>query len=175
MALAANHLLSSMHTSIPIASRPVSMLRIKHVLRFLQDSSLEAINVLWIRKKKQQTFFGLSWSSDSGHSADVRWCAVPAAHHAGGGDEAGRHQWSHLPALHVPARGCRTSPEAHADTLGCGGQRMVSSHLLLQRWQPVAEQRGSQKGQWHLTRYQGNPWDTVNQSLDYQTSCSLIC
>lgn len=33
MALAANHLLTSKHTSIPIASRPISMLHVKHELQ----------------------------------------------------------------------------------------------------------------------------------------------
>ena len=71
LALAANDLLSSKHTTIPLASRPISMLHVKHVLKFLQDSSLEAINVLWI-KKRNKLFFVLSWGSDSGDSADLR-------------------------------------------------------------------------------------------------------
>lgn len=52
MGLAANHLLSSKHTSIPIASRPISMISAKHMLKLLQDNSLRAVNVLWIKKEK---------------------------------------------------------------------------------------------------------------------------
>lgn len=40
MGLAANHLLSSKHTSIPIASRPISVIGVKHMLKLLQDNSL---------------------------------------------------------------------------------------------------------------------------------------
>lgn len=54
MGLAANHLLSSKHTSIPIASRPISMISAKHMLKLLQDNSLGAINVLWIKKEKRK-------------------------------------------------------------------------------------------------------------------------
>jgi len=55
MALAPNPLLSSKHTSIPTASRPISMLGVKHVLKLLQDSSLGATNIL--RTWKRNTFF----------------------------------------------------------------------------------------------------------------------
>lgn len=52
MGLAANHLLSSKHTSMPIASRPISLIGVKHMLKLLQGNSLGAINVLWEKKEK---------------------------------------------------------------------------------------------------------------------------
>lgn len=52
MGLAVNHLLSSKHTSMPIASRPISLIGVKHMLKLLQGDSLGAINVLWGKKEK---------------------------------------------------------------------------------------------------------------------------
>lgn len=45
MGRAANHL-SSKHASIPIASRPISVIGVKHMLQLLQDNSPGATNVL---------------------------------------------------------------------------------------------------------------------------------
>lgn len=155
-ALVANHLLSSKHTNTPIASRPISMLHVKHTVKFLQDSSLEAINVLWIKKKRNKLFF--CCCSQLGF-----WLRT-------GGWFKMKHG-SHCPSCWW-SRGWQTLAGPHRTpmlTLGCEEQRVFFTSALTK---VTTSGRATWRSEKLVTSY---PRDTVKQSLDHLTSHLLIC